>query len=51
MKLFRIYKTKCRSDETDFNETDENNQFWDMPNLIGIKRKNEQKVARLFLYF
>ena len=32
---------KCGSYETGFNENDNNKQFWDIPNLIGIKRINE----------
>ena len=30
---------KCGSYETGFNENDTNNQFWNIPNLIGIKRR------------
>jgi hypothetical protein len=30
---------KCGSYETGFNENDNNKQFWDIPNVIGIKRK------------
>ncbi len=32
---------RCGSYETGFNENDTNKQFWDIPNLIGIKRKNK----------
>ena len=32
---------RCGSYETGFNENDTNKRFWDIPNLIGIKRKNK----------
>jgi hypothetical protein len=32
---------RCGSYETGFNENDANKDFWDIPNLIGIKRKNK----------
>ncbi len=31
---------KCGSYETGFNENDNNKEFWNIPNLIGIKRRN-----------
>ncbi len=32
---------RCGSYETGFNENDNNKQYWDIPNMIGIKRKSK----------
>jgi hypothetical protein len=34
---------KMGSYETDFNENDNNNQFWGLPNIIGIRRIHDDK--------
>jgi hypothetical protein len=35
----KLQLTKYGSYETDFNENDENDRFWEIPNVIGIKRR------------